>query len=197
MNVLIAERAQGFSNSLRQLLAEFDVKAKIVTYEALIDQENINQYDGLILASGSGNPNEIKHLDELLQIKAKLPILGIGLGMQILIHLFGGDTVKAKKASFGVISKIKHNEKGLFNNLPKNFNVVRYHSLIADRNNFPSSQFMIIAESKDDKAIMAIKHRAYPIEAVQFNLESVKTDYKMEILENFINVIKNTKLNYF
>ena len=85
----------------------------------------------------------------------------------------------------GKTSKIKHNKKGLFKNIQKNFEATRYHSLIVDRKKLPKS--LIITAETDDKTIMGLMHKDYDIHGFQFHPESISTKVGIKLIKNFID----------
>jgi para-aminobenzoate synthetase len=116
--------------------------------------------------------------------KGKIPIFGVCLGHQAIGEIFGVEVVRAKKPVHGKVSKIKHDEQGVFFNLPNPLTVTRYHSLALDRKSIPD-ELMITAET-DDGEIMGIRHRELPIEGVQFHPEAILTENGHELLANAV-----------
>ena len=105
--------------------------------------------------------------------------------MQGICHYFGGRVIKASKIMHGKTSPIKHSDTGVFKDLPKDMEVMRYHSLMADKNSLPAN-LEITAITTDDNTIMRLKHKEYPVEGVQFHPESFATEAGKQILRNFL-----------
>jgi anthranilate synthase component 2 len=105
--------------------------------------------------------------------------------MQGIAYCFGGKISRAKKIMHGKKSMIENNQSELFKSLPKNFEVMRYHSLIVE--DLPSC-LEVTCKSIDDQEIMAIQHKEYPIYGVQFHPESFATEFGKEMIENFLAV---------
>ena len=106
----------------------------------------------------------------------------------MVAYAFGGNIVQAKRLMHGKTSIIKHNSNGLFNGVPNPFEATRYHSLAVDRATLPSC-LQIIAETDDeDREIMGVKHKRYPIWGVQFHPESVLTPHGKRIMKNFLEM---------
>ena len=140
---------------------------------------------GIIISPGPKSPKDVREcLDIIDYFKGKTPILGVCLGHQCIGEVFGGEIIYGDKPIHGKVCKIINNGDGVFKNLPKEFNVTRYHSLMINKNNLPSC-LEITALSSDD-VIMGIKHKAYDIEGVQFHPEAVLTEYGHDMLRNFI-----------
>jgi anthranilate synthase/aminodeoxychorismate synthase-like glutamine amidotransferase len=113
--------------------------------------------------------------------------LGVCLGHQGIIHLFGGKIRRAKRLIHGKTSQIEHNEKGIFKDIPNPFNATRYHSLVGDPDCVPSC-LEVTAKSLDDTEIMGIRHKSYPIIGIQFHPESILTENGKQIIRNFIDM---------
>ena len=150
--------------------------------------ENRN-YDKIIISPGPGDPSDSEYFGVCSKVIVKLgkitPIFGVCLGMQGICHYFGGRVIKASKIMHGKTSPIKHSDTGVFKDLPKDMEVMRYHSLMADKNSLPAN-LEITAITTDDNTIMGLKHKEYPVEGVQFHPESFATEAGKQILRNFL-----------
>ena len=150
--------------------------------------------EGLILSPGPKSPQDCGSCKEILmQVSGKIPVLGVCLGHQIIGHVFGAEVKKGIRPMHGKISKIFHNGKYLFHNLPQSYFVTRYHSLILSSENFPDN--LEIDALSEDGVIMGIHHKVYPIYGVQFHPEAVLTEYGYELLGNFIQLCKGWNRN--
>jgi para-aminobenzoate synthetase component 2 len=116
--------------------------------------------------------------------KGKIPIFGVCLGHQSIGQAFGGDVVRAEKLMHGKTSQIHHDGKSLFEGLESPFTATRYHSLIVKRETLPDC-LEISAETAEGE-IMALRHKEYAIEGVQFHPESIITDHGHSMLRNFL-----------
>jgi anthranilate synthase/aminodeoxychorismate synthase-like glutamine amidotransferase len=142
----------------------------------------------LIVSPGPCTPDEAGISTEAIRrFASRIPILGVCLGHQCIAAAFGGRIRRAGAVMHGKVSRIRHRPHPLFNGIPQNIAVARYHSLVVD--DLPSS-LEIIARTAEEggKAgeIMAIAHRHLPIVGVQFHPESVLTEYGLEMLANFL-----------
>jgi anthranilate synthase component 2 len=143
----------------------------------------------LVISPGPCTPREAGvSVEAIRHFAGKLPIFGICLGHQSIGFAFGAKIVRAKKLMHGKASNIVHDGRYLFNGMKNPFSAIRYHSLVIDRETLPSD-FEITAESEDDREIMGIRHRKYPIYGVQFHPESVLTEDGIKIIENFLKLI--------
>jgi anthranilate synthase component 2 len=162
------------------------------------DEKSVNEIrginpDGIIISPGPGTPTERRYFGVcstvIKELGPSFPILGICLGHQGIVSTYGGKIKNAEQIRHGKISKIKYTSGDLFLYLSNPFAATRYHSLVADPENIPRC-LEVTAVSNDDHEIMAVKHKKYPIEGVQFHPESVMTTEGPQILLNFLNMIK-------
>jgi len=139
----------------------------------------------IIISPGPKTPKQSGISKQIIkEFGTKIPILGICLGHQCIADTFGGKVNKLNKIIHGNTSKIYHNKKGIFNNIPNPFLAARYHSLIVTK--LPSC-FEIIAWTKN-KIIMGIQHKKWPIIGLQFHPESFLTEKGETIIKNFIKI---------
>ena len=123
-------------------------------------------------------------VEVIKKFAGKVPVLGVCLGHQSVGAAFGGEIIKAGKLMHGKTSKVRHDGKTLFKNLPNPFTATRYHSLVLNRKTLPDC-FEITAESEDNE-IMGIRHKGLSVEGVQFHPESILTPNGKDLLMNFI-----------
>ncbi|MGK9044409.1 anthranilate synthase component II [Mammaliicoccus vitulinus] len=141
--------------------------------------------DVIIISPGPGHPDDYTALKTFIyNIYKDVPILGVCLGFQLLIATFGGSVIKGERPVHGHTARLEHDGKGLFEHLPQDFQVTRYHSLIADKKYIPQD-FIVTARTSDD-ILMAIRHKSLPIEAVQYHPESIISEYGLAQLANFL-----------
>lgn len=141
--------------------------------------------DRICLSPGPSHPgNAGVTLDVLREFSGKLPILGVCLGHQAIGEAFGGKTVRAATVMHGKISDIETDQRGVFADLPKRFKVTRYHSLAIERATLPDC--LEISAQTDDGEIMGVRHRALPVEGVQFHPESILSEHGHALLRNFL-----------
>jgi anthranilate synthase/aminodeoxychorismate synthase-like glutamine amidotransferase len=140
----------------------------------------------VVISPGPGNPSQAGICNSLITACAgKIPVLGICLGHQCIAQVFGGRVIRAKAPRHGKTSCIYHTNKGMFTGRPDGFMATRYHSLIVERETFPSC-LEITAETEEGE-IMGLRHRSLAIEGVQFHPESILTSEGMALLKTFIN----------
>ena len=99
-----------------------------------------------------------------------------------------GNIIKANELCHGKKSNIKHNGDSIFSGIEELYSVVRYHSLIVEKNTLPKELKIIATLENDTDVIMAIEHENKPIYGVQFHPESIDTEYGMRLIQNFISI---------
>ncbi|HAB0417338.1 TPA_asm: hypothetical protein GIN39_15490 [Listeria monocytogenes] len=119
--------------------------------------------------------------------------MGVCLGFQLLIDYYGGDVIANDKPVHGHTTPLTHDQSTLFEHLPQQFNVMRYHSLMADRRTLPS-ELNVTAENNEG-VIMAVAHRSQPIFGVQYHPESILSEYGTEQIQLFLNLTGETYAN--
>ena len=194
MKVLIIDNYDSFVYNIAQLLGELKTRPTVIRNDK-IKVEDIQEMnpDAIIISPGPGNPTDRKYFgictDIITDLGPTIPILGICLGHQGIVNAFGGKIINAKLVRHGKTSIIEHKSHMLFENVNNPFKATRYHSLVADSNKIPES-LEVTAKALDDGEIMAIRHRQYLIEGVQFHPESVLTAEGPKILRNFVSMVK-------
>lgn len=187
--MILIDNYDSFTYNIVQYLEELGVEPKIFENDKVtIDELKSMDFDSIIISPGAGNPDtagiSMAVLEEFYKTKK---ILGICLGHQCIAKFFGANIVKSENPTHGKTSKIFVCENSkLFKNLPKSFDVTRYHSLEVDKSSMPSD-LKITAETQDG-TIMALEHNALPIYGVQFHPEAILTQYGHELLKNFIEI---------
>lgn len=139
----------------------------------------------IILSPGPCTPHESGIcLDLIREFKDKIPMLGICLGHQAIVHAFGGNVQKGTPCH-GRQSRISHNESDIFQNIPQGIHVGRYHSLVCDISHAPE----LIETARTDAGVnMAVQHRQHKIYGLQFHPESILTEYGMTYIQNFLDI---------
>ena len=141
----------------------------------------------IIISPGPCTPKEAGISEDLIR-SSKVPILGVCLGHQAIGSAFGGKVIKAPEIFHGKLSEITHNNKGLFKGIDNHYSVVRYHSLIIEKDSLPD-ELLITSVLKDNPdIIMAVQHKERPIYGVQFHPESIETDFGKKLIQNFLTL---------
>ena len=139
----------------------------------------------LVVSPGPGRPADAGVSMPLIQKFApKIPILGVCLGHQCIVEAFGGKIVYAQQLMHGKTSIIQHDQATIFTNLDNPMVAGRYHSLAADITRLPKN--LDISATTEDNEIMAVRHKSYSIEGVQFHPESILTPLGEKLMHNFL-----------
>jgi anthranilate synthase/aminodeoxychorismate synthase-like glutamine amidotransferase len=141
----------------------------------------------IVISPGPGVPQSSGIIVPLIQhFHEKLPILGVCLGHQAVGVAFGGRIVRAAQLMHGKVSQIYHDGCGVFRGVPDPFVATRYHSLAVEGESLPSC--LEVSAKTEDGEIMGLRHRDYPVHAIQFHPESILTEEGMHILQNFLEL---------
>jgi anthranilate synthase component 2 len=217
MKVYIIDNYDSFTYNLYQYIGEIlssaQLTGEIDSFDIVVkrnDQVTLSEIrdarpDRLIISPGPGSPDDPEYFgvcaDVIRELGPQIPLLGVCLGMQGIVHVFGGKVVKAPLPMHGKISPITHNAEGVFANTPDQLEIMRYHSLMAEAESLPSclditavvgdlpvSSFADHARIHQggDFEIMGVRHRDYPIHGIQFHPESFATEGGKELIANFL-----------
>ncbi|MDE1843832.1 MAG: aminodeoxychorismate/anthranilate synthase component II [Thaumarchaeota archaeon] len=194
MKFLIIDNYDSFVYNIAQLLGELNVESDVIRNDKItIEDIKKGNYDAIIISPGPGTPEDEKYFGICTKVIKELgptkPILGVCLGHQGIIHAFGGKVVNAENVRHGKTSPVEHTKSPLFEGVQNPFRATRYHSLVGDKTIIPDD-LQITAIAQDDKEIMAISHKKYLIEGVQFHPESIMTSEGKKILSNFIKLVQ-------
>ncbi|MBI4352014.1 MAG: aminodeoxychorismate/anthranilate synthase component II [Elusimicrobia bacterium] len=184
--ILLIDNYDSFTYNLYQAFCALGARVKVCRNDALtLAGAAALRPESIVLSPGPGRPEEAGICLELVRKFApKIPVLGVCLGHQTLAQAFGGRVVRAPKMMHGKISRVRHDGHGLFRGLGNPFTAARYHSLMVERRSLPGC-FKASAVSEDG-VLMAIRHRRWPAEGVQFHPESIMTPEGTRIIKNFL-----------
>lgn len=197
MKFLIIDNYDSFVYNIAQYLGELGVDCDVIRNDKItLEQIKQKNYDAIIISPGPGTPADRKYFgicsDVIKDLGPTTPILGVCLGHQGIIQAFGGKVTNAGCVRHGKTSPVKHTDSELFNDVKNPFRATRYHSLVGDKTIIPDV-LEVTAIASDDGEVMAIRHKEYLIEGVQFHPESIMTEDGKKILSNFIKQVKNKK----
>jgi anthranilate synthase/aminodeoxychorismate synthase-like glutamine amidotransferase len=184
--ILVIDNYDSFTFNLVQYLEMLGARTRVVTNDALdADAACALGPEGILISPGPCTPNEAGvSLSLVTRAAGSIPILGVCLGHQAIGQAFGGRVVRAKTLMHGKTSPVRHDGRGVFRGLPVPFDAGRYHSLAISRDGFP--ECLEISGETEDGEIMGVRHRALPVEGVQFHPESVLTEHGHAMLKNFL-----------
>ena len=187
MRTVIIDNYDSFTYNLSHLVKELGADVTVVRNDQF-RLEQLQQYDKIILSPGPGIPSEAGLLLDTIRAYAdKKPILGVCLGHQAIGEAFGGRLENLSDVFHGVATPCTLlADDPLFDGLPKQIDIGRYHSWVVSREAFPDC-LEVTAES-DEGQIMALRHRSYNVHGIQFHPESVLTPCGRTIIKNFIDL---------
>ena len=193
MKILIFDNYDSFTYNLVHVVEKI-IQDKVDVYRNdKISLEKIKDYDKIILSPGPGLPSESGLLLPLIrEYASSKSILGVCLGQQAIGEAFGGQLTNLETVYHGVATKIMINEKrtssenDLFQSLPAELEAGRYHSWIVSKENFPAD--LEITAEDENGFIMALRHKTFDVQGVQFHPESVLTPLGERMMRNWLAV---------
>ena len=190
--LLMIDNYDSFTYNLVQYFGELGTDVTVVRNDEIpVGQIHDLQPDHIVLSPGPCTPDEAGiSMDVVREFAGKIPILGVCLGHQSIGQVYGGDIVRAARIMHGKTSPIRHQDRGVFSDLPDGLIATRYHSLVIAPDTLPDC-FEITAwtENPDGsmEEIMGIRHKDLAVEGVQFHPESILTEHGHAMLKNFLN----------
>ncbi len=187
--ILLIDNYDSFTFNIVHFLSDLGMDTTVVRNDKITPREALDMSpEAIVISPGPCTPNEAGICLDLIKAAAEaekpVPVFGICLGHQSIGQAFGGDVISCHEIKHGKLSKITHNEKGLFEGLQNPLNVTRYHSLVVSPKNLPDC--LEVTAKTDDGIIMGISHKTLPIHSVQFHPESVATQQGHNLLANFL-----------
>ncbi|EOT2048714.1 aminodeoxychorismate/anthranilate synthase component II [Staphylococcus pseudintermedius] len=158
----------------------------VIDVEAVsIEKLKEMQPTALIISPGPGAPEDYPILFEVVKaFEHTTPILGVCLGFQLLVTYYGGKITHAPRPVHGHTTRISHDQSPLFQGLPEQFEVMRYHSLMADP--MTIAKPLVVSAQNEQGIVMAVRHMSRPIDGVQYHPESILSEYGHEQIRNFL-----------
>lgn len=185
MKTVIIDNYDSFTYNLAHLVKELGAEVDVLRNDKF-ELEELEKYDKIILSPGPGIPEEAGLLLEVIRTYAgRKPMLGVCLGEQAIGQVFGGKLTNLSEVFHGIQTNVKiKNKDYIFDGLPTEIPVGRYHSWVVDADGFPE-ELVVTAISPEDQ-IMALKHREYDVHGIQFHPESVLTPDGKQIVGNWL-----------
>lgn len=189
--ILIIDNYDSFTYNLAQYLGSF-VDLVVLRNDDKTLFDVAQKADALIFSPGPGWPIDAGKMEEMIrEFAGKKPMLGICLGFQAMVEVFGGKLRLAHHVMHGKNSLVQQTAKNvLFDHLSNEFEVMRYHSIVMDEKQ-ALPDFAITAVSMDDGEIMAIENEKLQLYGLQFHPESIGTRDGMTMIENFVKTVQN------
>ena len=184
--LLMIDNYDSFTFNLVQYFAELGEDVRVHRNDEItIAEIEAMKPDRLVLSPGPCSPAEAGICIEAIRhFAGKLPILGVCLGHQSIGAALGGNIVRAQVQMHGKLDTITTDQQGVFAGLPRQFDIVRYHSLAIERATLPAD--LVVTATSADGEIMGVRHRTLAIEGVQFHPESILSEHGHAMLKNFL-----------
>lgn len=187
--ILLIDNYDSFTHNLAQLISDEQEMLILRNDDPQLIVE-AEKAAAIIISPGPGTPAETGFTKEIIQrFYKEKAILGICLGHQTIGELFGGTVTSASEIRHGKASMVQQKNSRLFEDLPLEFPVMRYHSLVVDKATIPA-EFIVTAAAMDDGEVMAIEHQEYPLFGIQFHPESIGTPDGLAMMQKFIQVME-------
>jgi anthranilate synthase component 2 len=185
--VLVIDNYDSFTYNLVQYLGELGADVHVVRNDAQpLEAIAALKPARIVISPGPGRPEQAGVTMEVIRVLGTaVPILGVCLGHQAIGAVFGGSVVRAAAPMHGKTSTIEHDGRGVFSGIESPLTASRSHSLIVAEEGLPP-EIEVSARTRDDRAIMGIRHRRLPIHGVQFHPESILTGDGHRLLRNFL-----------
>jgi anthranilate synthase/aminodeoxychorismate synthase-like glutamine amidotransferase len=182
--ILLIDNYDSFTYNLAHLFGELGAEVEVRRNDAIdADEAGDLGPSHLVVSPGPGRPADAGATIEIIRrLAPKVPTLGVCLGHQAIVEVFGGEVGRAKTIVHGKASVISHDGLGLFRGLPDDFIAGRYHSLAAT--SIPED--LDVSATCTDGEVMAVRHRELRIDGVQFHPESVLTPIGPDLARNFL-----------
>ncbi len=185
--IAVIDNYDSFTYNLVHYLEDLNTVVSVYRNDEF-ELEELEKFDKILLSPGPGIPEEAGLLKAVISKYAESKsILGVCLGQQAIGEVFGGTLINLDKVFHGVATKVTKSvtDEALFDKLPNEFEVGRYHSWVVANKGFPD--VLEITSVDESGQIMSLRHKTLDIRGVQFHPESVLTPFGKQILENWIN----------
>jgi len=188
LQVLFVDNFDSFTYNLVEYVSEYAATEVVKNTASLADVRAADP-DAVVISPGPGHPRNERDVgvstDVLLEVSPTVPTLGVCLGLEAAVYAYGGEVGQAPEPVHGKAVPIDHDGEGVFRGLDQGFRGGRYHSLVASE--VPDAfEVTATTDVHGVELVMGIRHREYPIEAVQFHPESVLTAAGHDVIRNFL-----------
>jgi anthranilate synthase/aminodeoxychorismate synthase-like glutamine amidotransferase len=182
--ILLIDNYDSFTYNLAHLFGELGADVVVRRNDEISPDEAENLSPShLVVSPGPGRPEEAGRTQDILRrLSVRVPTLGVCLGHQAIVQVFGGEVGRARELVHGKATLVAHDGRGIFAGLPEDFLAGRYHSLAATS----VPEVFEVSATAADGEVMAVRHRELPLDGVQFHPESVLTPLGRDIAKNFL-----------
>jgi anthranilate synthase/aminodeoxychorismate synthase-like glutamine amidotransferase len=184
--ILLIDNYDSFTYNLYHYLGELGAAVKVYRNDKItLDEIAALKPEKIVISPGPCTPKEAGiSCETILRFGAQIPLLGVCLGHQAIGAAYGGDIVRAPSIMHGKLSAVTHDGHTIFRGIKNPFAAMRYHSLVIDPHTLPAN--LIVTARTDDGVIMAVRHKTFPVEGVQFHPESILAEEGKTLLKNFL-----------
>ncbi|KAL4249238.1 Multifunctional tryptophan biosynthesis protein [Abortiporus biennis] len=190
IDILMIDNFDSFTWNLYQSLCLLGADVTVIRNDAIpvsaFPQLKINR---LIISPGPGHPVTDSGIsrDAIKYFAGKVPVLGVCMGLECLVDVYGGTIAYAGEIMHGKVSAVRHDGRGVFKDIPQGIKSTRYHSLSAGLSTLPD-ELAITATTEESGVIMGVRHRKYTVESLQYHPESILSESGDDVLLNFIKL---------
>ena len=188
--LLVLDNYDSFTYNLVQYLGELGQQPVVKRNDEItVDDIGAMGVTRLVISPGPCTPSEAGiTVGAIRKWGSTIPTLGVCLGHQAIGEAYGGKVVRARTLMHGKTSRVTHDGKGIFKNVPSPLEVMRYHSLVIESKSLPNDLEVVARGQADPTEIHAVRHRKHPVWGVQFHPESILTQNGKDILRNFLSI---------
>jgi len=185
--ILLIDNYDSFTYNLYHYLSELGASVKVFRNDKItLDEIDALRPEKIVISPGPCTPKEAGiSCATIRRFGAHTPILGVCLGHQAIGAAYGGAIVRAPSIMHGKLSDVTHDSRTIFHDVNNPFAAMRYHSLVIDPNTLPA-ELTVSARTGAD-IIMAVRHKTFPVEGVQFHPESILNQDGKKLLKNFLD----------
>lgn len=187
-NIVVIDNYDSFTYNLVHILEDLNTSVTVFRNDEF-ELHDLLPFDKILLSPGPGIPSEAGLLKAVIMKYAESKsILGVCLGQQAIAEVFGGSLINLNRVFHGIASKVTQTvtDEPLFKNIPKEFEVGRYHSWVVNKEYFPDD--LEITATDTNGAIMSLRHKKLDVRGVQFHPESILTPMGRQLLKNWIDI---------
>ena len=185
--ILLIDNYDSFTYNLYHYLGELGASVKVYRNNKItLDEIEVMEPEKIVISPGPCTPNEAGiSCDTIKRFGARIPILGVCLGHQSIGAAYGGAIVRAPSIMHGKRSEVTHDALTIFRDVKNPFAAMRYHSLVIDPGSLPAE--LTLSAQTADGVVMAVRHKGFPVEGVQFHPESILAEEGKKLLKNFLD----------
>lgn len=187
MKLLYIDHYDSFAYNVVHLLAAQGATPVVLrSDDPALQPKVLERYDALVVGPGPGHPRDVPQVLEVIRaaIDARLPVLGVCLGLQAVGEVAGATVAHAPALMHGKTSRIEHGGRGIFRDVPSPLVATRYHSLCVREDSLPET--LEVTARSEDGVVQGIAYRDRPVHAVQFHPESVLSEHGARLVRNFL-----------